>query len=60
MTADLLTTVEAAKVLGRDPGTLQNWRSFLKGPRFVRVKEGQRTYIRYRRTDLEAFRKVTT
>jgi hypothetical protein len=56
MSADLLTTVEAADVLGRDPGTLANWRSFRKGPKFVRVKEGDRVYIRYRRTDLESFR----
>ncbi len=57
---DLLTTVEAAKVLGNDPGTLCNWRNFGKGPKFVRVKEGRRIYVRYRRIDLEAFRKAVT
>jgi hypothetical protein len=56
MSADLLTTVEAAEVLGRDAGTLCNWRYFRKGPKFVRVKQGDRVYIRYRRTDLESFR----
>jgi hypothetical protein len=56
MSADLLTTVEAAKVLGNKPGTLANWRNFGLGPKFVRVRQGNRLYVRYRRTDLESFR----
>jgi excisionase family DNA binding protein len=48
-TMDLLTTVEAAAELGLRPNTLERWRHYGGGPRFVKV--GSR--VRYRRRDLE-------
>jgi hypothetical protein len=58
MSADLLTTVEAAKVLCKAPGTLCNWRNFGVGPKWIsyRPPHSKRSYVRYRRTDLESFR----
>ena len=57
MTPDLLTTTQAAKVLGNKPGTLANWRNFGVGPKFERVKKGNRLLVRYRRSDLQSFLK---
>ena len=48
----LLTTREAAGVLGVSPGTLQNWRWRGEGPPIVKV--GAQA-VRYAEADLQAF-----
>lgn len=48
---NLLTTEQAARLLGVHPGTLSNWRLRQQGPAFVRV--GSR--IRYRLADVESW-----
>ena len=48
----LLTTTEAAALLGLSPLTLQDWRSRNRGPRYVRLS---RRAIRYRPSDIEDF-----
>ena len=48
----LVTTAEAAELLGLAPATLKLWRRRGRGPTFVRV--GSHT-VRYRRRDLVAW-----
>lgn len=50
MTKKLLTDIEAAEYLGISPGTLRNWRSHNRGPRYIRL--GSRA-IRYAFDDLD-------
>jgi predicted site-specific integrase-resolvase len=58
MTTELwLTTREAAKLLGVHPGTLANWRMFGSGPTYKETRVGKFRFIRYRREDIERFRK---
>ena len=62
---ELLTTAEAAEILGRTPNTLKKWRIRKPapvGPAFIRVREAGsiRKGIRYRRSELEAFRQQET
>lgn len=49
---DLLTTKDAARFLGIEPRTLENWRWAGKGPRPRKI--GTRC-VRYLRADLVAF-----
>ncbi len=49
---ELLTTPDAARILGMRPSALENWRWRGEGPLFVRVTPRA---IRYRRQDLESF-----
>jgi hypothetical protein len=44
-----LTNTEAAKVLGKHPATLANWRTWHRGPKFT--KKGRR--ILYREADIK-------
>ena len=48
----LLSTAEAAQLIGLDPKTLENWRALGKGVKFIRI--GERA-IRYRPQDVRAF-----
>lgn len=48
---DLLTTFEAARLLGISPGTLANWRSKGRGPVFVKLGAA----VRYWQRDLAEF-----
>lgn len=49
----LLTTEQAAKFLGLEAGTLQNWRNMGRGPKFVRYSKGNgRSPVRYKVKDL--------
>lgn len=50
--AEMLTTKEAASVLGLTEKTLVNWRGRGGGPRWIKV--GLRA-VRYRRDDVTAF-----
>ena len=49
--SDLLTTEQAAVILGYAPATLGGWRLRGTGPAFVRM--GSSRFIRYRMADLE-------
>ena len=48
---DLLTTSEAAEILGVKTATLEQWRWNGKGARFVKLNRS----VRYRRSDLDEF-----
>jgi len=48
---ELITTNEAAIILGVRAQTLAMWRLYKRGPRFIKVGR----LVRYRRADLEAF-----
>ena len=53
MTNDnLLSTKEAAQLLGLAPGTLRNWRRRKRGPKYIKLS---RSLVRYRRKHLEEF-----
>lgn len=47
----MVTTIEAASLFSTSPGTLMNWRSLKRGPKFYRVSRK----ILYRLEDLESF-----
>lgn len=47
----VLTTTEAAQELGIASQTLEKWRTYGKGPTFVKVGRN----VRYRMADLEAW-----
>jgi len=49
---DLLTTKEAATVLGVKPNTLEIWRTKGKGPPFLRLGDGPCAAVRYLRSAL--------
>ncbi len=49
-----LDTDAAARLLGREPGTLRGWRSLGKGPAF-RLVSGR--FVRYHLDDLAVFRR---
>lgn len=51
-----INETEAAQVLGLSVRTLQAWRYFGKGPRFVRLGGA----IRYLASDLDAFIRAST
>lgn len=61
---ELLTTAEAAAILGRNPNTLVKWRMRKpqRGPAVitVRVAASIRRGVRYRREDVEAFKEQET
>ncbi|WP_417455909.1 helix-turn-helix transcriptional regulator [Kordiimonas sp.] len=48
---DMLTTHEAARLLGLAPSTLNKWRLYGLGPRFVKLGRA----VRYRRPDVDAY-----
>lgn len=48
---NLLTTEEAAAVLGMSEQTMRIWRMDKKGPNYIRINRS----IRYRRDDLDEF-----
>ena len=51
----LVSTAEAAQMLGLAPKTLREWRSQRKGPAVLRLGTGPRARCCYRRSDLEAW-----
>jgi predicted DNA-binding transcriptional regulator AlpA len=48
---ELLKTPEAARVLGKHPQELSDWRHQGRGPAYVKMGRS----VRYRRTDIAAF-----
>lgn len=51
----LVTTAEAAELLGLNVGTLQNYRWLGRGPRFFHLGKGGSGVVRYRMEDLRAW-----
>jgi len=51
VSTNMLTTHEAARLLGLSPSTLNKWRVYGRGPRFVKLGRA----VRYQRTDLDAY-----
>lgn len=49
---DLITTVDAACILGVSPNTLQMRRSAGLPPRFYKFSPGRHTHVRYSRRDV--------
>ena len=47
----MVSTIKAAELFSTSPGTLQNWRSLKKGPKFFRVNRK----ILYALDDLEGY-----
>jgi predicted DNA-binding transcriptional regulator AlpA len=52
---DLLTSAETAAILGIRGNTLEIWRGKGKGPIYVKLGEGPRGAVRYRRSDVVAW-----
>lgn len=59
MSDKMLTEAEAAVILGCHPGTMQNWRRWLRGPPYTRQKVEGRRVIRYSEPKLRAWAKET-
>ncbi len=55
MTDRYLTGEELAVRLRRAPGTIANWRSSGRGPRYLKPSGGKRGRILYRLQDVEAW-----
>lgn len=50
-TEKLLTTTQAAEMLGLSPNTLNMWRSLKRGPRFIKISKS----VRYSPRELEGY-----
>ena len=57
---EVLTTIQAAKILGRRPQTLRVWRLRGGGPRYLRLGNGVHARVAYRPSDLDAWLRVRT
>lgn len=55
MNDELLTPPEVAKILQVKVETLEAWRGMLKGPPFIRLTNGKRAPIRYRKSAIESY-----
>lgn len=54
---DLLDTRAAAPRVGVSPGTLENWRVYGKGPKFIKTP-GLRGKVLYDPADIEAWKEA--
>ena len=52
----LLTSDEVAKLLGYQPGTLRQWRTKGRGPRYLKQPGPPQAPVRYRAGDVEEWR----
>ncbi len=55
----LMTAAEAARLLNLQPQTLRKWRTWGKGPRYVRLG-GPRGRVAYRHQDIDAWIEAQT
>lgn len=55
MSSRMLSTAEAARMLGLKPYTLRRWRHEGKGPRFVKLAHSQQAAVIYLEDDVQAF-----
>jgi len=57
---DLLTPKQVADLLQVKPDTLEAWRGKRVGPTWVKLGDGKRSPVRYRRQDIEDYLKART
>jgi hypothetical protein len=57
---ELLTEAEAAEYIRRPKATLRQWRYLARGPAFVKQGTEKRSYVFYRRSDLDAWLDANT
>lgn len=53
--AELLTPREVAMLLKVHIATLENWRATRTGPKWIKLGDGIRAPVRYRRDDVERY-----
>jgi hypothetical protein len=58
MTQDLLTPQQVADLLQIKTDTLEAWRGKRTGPPWIKLGEGKRSPVRYRRADVESYLKA--
>lgn len=58
MTDHLLTPKEVADLLKVTTDTLESWRAKRLGPAFIKLGEGKRSPVRYRRSALDEYLKA--
>ena len=58
MTQDLLTPTQVADLLQVKIDTLEAWRGKRIGPAWIKLGEGKRSPVRYRRTDVDSYLKA--
>jgi predicted DNA-binding transcriptional regulator AlpA len=51
ITSSLLTTKQAAEMLGLSPNTLNQWRNLKRGPKFIKISKS----VRYSPHELESY-----
>lgn len=57
MTTDLLTPQQVADLLQVKTDTLEAWRGKRQGPAWIKLGDGKRSPVRYRRADIETYLK---
>lgn len=58
MTQDLLTPTQVADLLQVKIDTLEAWRGKRIGPAWIKLGEGKRSPVRYRRADVDSYLKA--
>lgn len=58
MTQDLLTPTQVADLLQVKIDTLEAWRGKRIGPAWIKLGEGKRSPVRYRRADVDIYLKA--
>jgi predicted DNA-binding transcriptional regulator AlpA len=56
----LLTSKEVSERIGIKPGTLRQWRSKNRGPRYLKQPGPSQAPVRYRASDVEAWKAQRT
>jgi hypothetical protein len=60
MTPKMLSTADAARLLGLAPYTLRLWRHLGKGPRYFKPSSAKQANVFYLEEDVNAFRDART
>jgi predicted DNA-binding transcriptional regulator AlpA len=58
MTQDLLTPQQVADLLQVKTDTLEAWRGKRTGPAWIKLGDGKRSPVRYRKADIDAYLKA--
>lgn len=56
-TTDLLTPQQVADLLQVKTDTLEAWRGKRQGPAWIKLGDGKRSPVRYRKADIDAYLK---